>query len=147
MAAAPPAHRCTVLVVEDDIELRELLRIALTADGYEVAAVENGREAMHYLRSHADACIILLDLALPIMDGAQFRSAQLRDRALAWIPLVVMSGSVDAARHARELGARRLVRKPIDLDEVTNALRFVGCCQARPRQAAIRAVSSDQRGS
>ena len=132
----PATHRCTVLVVEDDAEVRELLRIALAADGYEVAAVDNGREAMHYLRTHADACIILLDLALPIMDGAQFRRAQLRDRALAWIPLVVMSGSVDAARHARELGARRLVRKPLDIDEVKNALRFVGCCQARPRTPA-----------
>jgi CheY-like chemotaxis protein len=136
--AALSTHRCTVLVVEDDAEVRELLRIALAADGYEVATVDNGREAMHYLRSHADACIILLDLALPIMDGAQFRSAQLRDRALAWIPLVVMSGSVDAARHARELGARRLIRKPLDLDEVKNALRFVGCCQTRPRRAAAR---------
>lgn len=125
-----------MLVVEDDGDLRELVRVALAADGYQVAAVDNGREAMHYLRSHADVCIILLDLALPIMDGAQFRSAQLRDRALAWIPLVLMSGSVDAARHARELGARRLVRKPIDVDELRTALRFVGCCQARARRTA-----------
>src|SRR6185503_16440737 len=84
-SAVPATHRCTVLVVEDDADVRELLRFALSADGYEVATVDNGREAMHYLRSHADACIILLDLALPIMDGAHFRSAQLRDRALAWI--------------------------------------------------------------
>ena len=122
-----------MLVIDDDADVRELLRIALAADGYEVASVANGREALHYLRSHADVCIILLDLLLPIMDGSQFRTAQLRDRALAWIPLVVMSGSVDAPRHARELGARRLVRKPLDLDDVKNALRFVGCRQARPR--------------
>ena len=134
--AAPSNHRCTVLVVEDDAEVRELVRVALTADGYEVASVDNGREAMHYLRSHADVCIVLLDLALPIMDGAQFRSAQLRDRALAWIPLVVMSGSADAVRHARELGARRLVRKPLDLDDLRNALRFVGCYQSRSRRSA-----------
>ena len=125
-----------MLVVEDDVELRELVRVALTSDGYEVASVDNGREAMHYLRSHADVCIVLLDLALPIMDGAQFRSAQLRDRALAWIPLVVMSGAADAARDARELGARRLVRKPLDLDELRNALRFVGCYQSRSRRSA-----------
>ena len=125
-----------MLVVEDDAEVRELVRVALTADGYGVASVDNGREAMHYLRSHADVCIVLLDLALPIMDGAQFRSAQLRDRGLAWIPLIVMSGSTDAARHARELGARRLVRKPLDVDELRNALRFVGCCQARSRRPA-----------
>ena len=134
--AAPTTHRCTVLVIEDDADVQELLRVALGADGYAVATVDNGREAMHFLRSHADACIILLDLALPIMDGAQFRSAQLRDRSLAWIPLVVMSGSEDAARHARELGARRLVRKPLDIDEVKNALRFVGCYQSRSRRPA-----------
>jgi CheY-like chemotaxis protein len=132
-----------VLVIEDDADVRELLHMALAADGYAVATVDNGREAMHYLRSHADVCIILLDLGLPIMDGAQFRNAQLRDRALAWIPLLVMSGADDAARHARELGARRLVRKPLDIDEVKTALRFVGCCQARPRRTPIPAPPPD----
>ncbi len=78
--APSPDHRCTVLVVEDDAETRALLRVALTADGYDVATVANGREAMHHLRSHADACIILLDLMLPVMDGAHFRTAQLNDR-------------------------------------------------------------------
>jgi two-component system, chemotaxis family, chemotaxis protein CheY len=130
----PPVHRCTVLVVDDDPEMRELLRVALMPEGYEVAAAPNGREALHYLRSNADACIILLDLMLPVMDGAHFRTAQLRDRSLAWIPLIVMSAAVDADRRARELGARRLLRKPLDLDEVKQALRYVGCCQARPRQ-------------
>ena len=137
-AFASPAHRCKVLVVDDDAEVRELLRVALTADGYDMAAVANGREAMHHLRSHADVCVILLDLMLPIMDGARFRTAQLRDRSIAWIPLVVMSGSLDADRDARALGARRLVRKPLDLDEVRHALRQVGCCQAQPRQISAR---------
>jgi CheY-like chemotaxis protein len=139
-AAADPTHRCTVLVVDDDADVRELLRVALTADGYDVGTVADGREAMHYLRSHADACIILLDLELPVMDGAHFRTAQLRDRSLAWIPLVLMSGSIDAERRARELGARRLVPKPLDLDAVKHALRFVGCCKARPRQPSSSAV-------
>jgi len=122
-----------VLIVDDDAEVRELLKVALTADGYAVAAVANGREALHHLRSHADICIILLDLMLPVMDGAHFRTAQLRDRSLAWIPLVLMSGAVDADRRAGEFGARQLVRKPLDLDDVRHALRYVGCCQARPR--------------
>jgi two-component system chemotaxis response regulator CheY len=129
-----PLHRCAVLIVDDDAEVRELLRVALTAEGYDIAGVSNGREALHHLRSHADTCIILLDLMLPVMDGAHFRTAQLHDRSLAWIPLVVMSAAVDADRRARELGARRLVSKPLDLDEVKQALRYVGCCQARPRR-------------
>jgi len=126
-------HRCSVLVVDDDAQVRELLRVALTGDGYNVAAVRDGREALHHLRSHADTCIIVLDLMLPVMDGMHFRTAQLRDRSLAWIPIVAMSAAVDADQLARELGARRFVRKPLNLDEVRGALRQIGCCQARPR--------------
>lgn len=140
-----PSHRCSILVVDDDPEIGELLRVALTDDGYAVAAVQNGREALHYLRSHADTCLILLDLMLPVMDGANFRAAQLRDRSLAWIPLVVMSAAVDASRRARALGARLLIRKPIDLDEVKGALQRVGCRQARPRLVDGRGVGDPMR--
>jgi len=129
------SHRCTVVIVDDDADVCDLLRVALAAEGYQVATVPNGREALHYLRSNADACIILLDLMLPVMDGAHFRHAQLHDRSLAWIPLIVMSAAVDAERRARELGARRVLRKPLDLDNVKQALRYVGCCQARPRRS------------
>lgn len=135
-AATVAAHRCSVLVVDDNPEIRELLRVALTADHYRVATAADGREALHYLRSHAETCIIILDLMLPVMDGTHFRTAQLRDRSLAWIPVVVMSAAVDADSRARDLAARRLVRKPLNLDEVRDALRHIGCCQARPRRSA-----------
>ena len=134
MTDLPAPHRCSVLVVDDDDDVRELLRVAIEADGYHVACVDNGREALNHLRSHADTCIILLDLLLPVMDGTDFRSAQLQDRSLAWIPVILMSGASDPERLARELGARQLIRKPFDLDAVKEALRSVGCCQARPRQ-------------
>ena len=137
-AAAEP-HRCGILIVDDDAEIRELLRVALSADGYAVAGVPNGREALHYLRSHADTCIVMLDLMLPVMDGAAFRAVQLRDRSLAWIPIVVMSAAIDADRRAREIGARRLVQKPLNLDDVRHALRLIGCCQARPREPVASA--------
>ena len=133
-AEAARQHRCSVLVVDDDPDVRELLRVALSAEGYYVAGVANGRDALHHLRSHADTCIIVLDLMLPVMDGVQFRTAQLRDRSLAWIPVVVTSGLDDDGRRARELGARRFIRKPLNLDEVRSALRHIGCCQAKPRR-------------
>jgi two-component system, chemotaxis family, chemotaxis protein CheY len=131
--AAP--HRCSVLVVDDDTEIRELLRVALEAEGYHVACASDGRAALNHLRSHADTCIILLDLMLPVMDAADFRTAQLHDRSLTWIPMILMSGAPDAERSTREMGARRLIRKPLDLDAVKEALGSVGCCQARPRQS------------
>ena len=133
MSTELPPHTCTVLVIDDDPEVIDLLRAALTPDGYCVAAASNGREALDYLRSHEATCMILFELQLPIMDGARFRAAQLRDRSLAWIPALAMSATVDARRQARELGARRFLQKPLDLDEVRASLRQIGCCLARPR--------------
>jgi CheY-like chemotaxis protein len=133
-----PAHQCSVLVVDDDPEVRELLRVSLSADGYRVATARDGREALTCLRSQADTCIVLLDLLLPTMDGTKFRAAQLRDRSLAWIPVVLMSGGVEAGQKARAFGARGFVRKPLDLDQVRATLRNVGCPRARPRNELRR---------
>jgi CheY-like chemotaxis protein len=127
-------HRCSVLIVDDDADVRELVRIALETEGYTVGCVADGRDALNYLRSHADTCLILLDLMLPVMDGRHFRTVQLQDRSLAWIPIVLMSGAPDPERSARELGARRVVRKPLDLDEVKQVLSSIGCSQSHVRQ-------------
>jgi two-component system chemotaxis response regulator CheY len=126
-------HRCSILVIDDDAETRELLRVALTADGYNVATASNGRDALDHLRSHGQTCVLLLDLMLPVMDGQHFRTAQLHDRSLAWIPVVVMSAAVDADRQARELGAVRVLRKPLNLDEVRLVLHDIACCEVGPR--------------
>lgn len=133
MSTEKPAHVCRVLVVDSDPEVVDMLRAALTPDGYHVASAANGREALDYLRSHAETCMIVFELQLPVMDGERFRAAQLRDRSLAWIPAVAMSGTLDGSRKARELGARRFLPKPLDLDELRGALRQIGCCLARPR--------------
>ena len=133
MSTDHPTHVCSVLVVDDDVEVVEMLRAALTPDGYRVANVSNGREALDYLRSHAETCMIVFELQLPVMDGERFRAAQLRDRSLAWIPAVAMSATLDGSRKARELGARRFLPKPLDLDDLRGTLRQIGCCRARPR--------------
>lgn len=132
-AHATHTHRCSVLVIDDDEDIQELVRVSLEKDGYRVAAVSNGRKALIHLRSTADTCIIVLDLGLPEMDGQRFRAAQLRDRSLAWIPVIVLSGAADADRQAREIGARSFIPKPVNLDELQQALRFVGCCRSRSR--------------
>ena len=94
--------------------------------------------------------MLLLDLLLPTMDGARFRAAQLRDRLLAWIPVVLMSGGVEAAEKARAFGARGFLRKPLDLDQVRTTLRSVGCyhltpartCAGRRDSGLIRRLSA-----
>lgn len=128
---APPGHSCTVLVVDADEDVVELLRLALSSDGYDVAAAGDGREALMQLRSRAETCAIVLELRMPVMDGTRFREAQLRDRSLAWIPVVVMSAEIDASTKARALGARAFLPKPLDLDQVRATLRGIGCLRTR----------------
>lgn len=140
------AHRCSVLVVEDEPELQDVLRVALEADGYDVAIAANGRDALKHLRSTAVTCVVVLDLHMPVMDGRQFRAVQLRDRALAWIPIVVVSGGLEGASAARELGARAFVRKPIDVDELRAAIARLDCLglRRRPDQRGVTSSIPDR---
>ncbi|MGE0448177.1 MAG: response regulator [Vicinamibacterales bacterium] len=127
-----PAHRCSILVVEDEPDLQELLRVALEQDRYTVTVVDNGRAALAHLRSTPHTCAIVLDLVLPVMSGREFRALQLRDRSHAWVPLIVVSGAIEAAREARELGARGFVGKPVDVDRLRLLLRRLGCPIVQP---------------
>ncbi|HWF85048.1 MAG TPA: response regulator [Vicinamibacterales bacterium] len=125
------SHECGVLIVDEDEDVRELLGVALSSDGYKVTAVSNGRDALAYLRSSAETCVVLLDSMTSTMESARFRAAQLRDRSLAWIPVVLMSGGVEAAENARAFGAGGFLRKPLDLDHVRRTLRTLGCGRAQ----------------
>ncbi len=88
----------TVMVVEDDALIRELVLELLTVEGFEAVAARNGAEALESLRGGgARPALILLDLMMPVMNGWQFREEQLGDPALADIPVVVMSASDPAA--------------------------------------------------
>jgi CheY-like chemotaxis protein len=124
----------SILIVDDDVELRELLAVALAADGFATATAAHGRDALTHLRSTADTRLILLNLMMPVMDGVEFRAAQLRDRSLAWIPIIVLSGAVDADRIAKRLGAAQFVRKPVDLDRVRDAVRATAPAAPRTEQ-------------
>ena len=130
-------HECGVLVVDEHDDVRELLRVSLSADGYNVATVRSEREALAYLRSTAETCLILLNMPAPTAETTRFRAAQLRDRSLAWIPVVLMSGGVDAARRARTFGARGFVRTPLDLDQVRDTLSKIGCGRVQAVRTSI----------
>lgn len=131
-------HHCSVLLIEDEPGLRDVLRVALEADGYQVAVAASGREALTHLRSTPATCIIVLDLTRAAMSGRRFRELQLRDRSLAWIPLVVVSGALDASREAHDLGAKAFARGPLDVDALRGAVSRAGCRLARPDDHQLR---------
>lgn len=99
-----PPPRARLLLVEDDVDIRETLSDALGWEGYTVEVAAHGRAALDWLAKGTHVDVILLDLMMPVMNGWEFRRAQLADPALANIPVVVLSASApDSCRPDRYL--------------------------------------------
>jgi CheY-like chemotaxis protein len=112
-----------ILLVEDDRDICEIVEQVLADEGYETIAVANGAEGLARLRSSAPRpFVVVLDLMLPVMDAWQFRAEQVRDPALADIPVVIFSANPKVRKHADSLGAAAVIRKPPDLDELLTVL-------------------------
>jgi CheY-like chemotaxis protein len=109
----------TILVVDDEARVRNALAQLLEDEGYQVAVVRNGQEAIDYLEQSATApCLILLDMMMPEMTGVQFRTYQQSHAALANIPVVAMSASLYLAQAVEALGVTEYLHKPFDIDEL-----------------------------
>src|SRR5687767_6429158 len=85
----------TVLVVEDDPDIRELVTEVLGQAGYRVAEAENGQVALDFLRGHDGPCIVLLDLMMPVLSGPELLEIMAEDERLAMLPVVVVSAVAD----------------------------------------------------
>ena len=115
----------TILVVEDDCDIRSALCSILREEGYRVASASDGREAISSLKSGERPAIILLDLMMPVMNGTDFRKAQLRDPQLAGIPVVVLTADGRLLEMAKSLGAAAAFSKPFELDALLDAIERV----------------------
>ncbi len=108
------SHRCRVLVVDDDPDLRDAVVDCLGALGYDAASACDGIEAMAALAFDPLPDVILLDLMMPRMDGVAFRAAQLEAPRLRAIPVVVLSAS-EGAGVREQLAVAEFHRKPVGL--------------------------------
>jgi CheY-like chemotaxis protein len=106
---------CTILVVEDDQDIRETIETALEMEGYSVATAVNGQEALNYLRISAKPNLVLLDMMMPIMGGREFLDILLSDVVLAPIPVFILSA---VANDKNTQGAVGFIKKPADLDVI-----------------------------
>ena len=114
-------NRKTILVVDDDQDIRDTLTELLVDEGYAVVSAAHGGEALSTLRREPRPDLILLDLMMPVMDGWQFRAEQSRDPAIADIPVVVVSATGKDDKVAK-LGAAQLLKKPIRLEDLLDAV-------------------------
>jgi CheY-like chemotaxis protein len=113
-----------ILLVEDDPALRSTLAEVLEERGYHVDCAANGLMALEALGHKPVPSAILLDLAMPVMDGWEFRAEQQRDPRLADIPTIVLSASLGAdGRRFEGPAPAAALAKPFDLHRLLDALQ------------------------
>ena len=120
----------SVLVVDDDPDVRGLLETYLELEGFDVLTATNGCDALQRLRD-ARPSVILLDLMMPVMDGEKFRAAQLKDASISAIPVIVFSGKPDCAAVAKRLDAVSCITKPMRLRQVVDEI-VAYCSESSP---------------
>lgn len=103
-----------VLVVDDDEDIRDTIRSLLELKGHRVTTAADGAEGLARMRTGTPPCVVVLDLMMPGMNGEEFRALQLADRALAAVPVIVLSGAGRLTEKVT-LAGTEVVPKPIDL--------------------------------
>lgn len=118
--------RRTVLVVDDDPDILEIVTVVLGL--YDVPAVtaSDGIEALAAMRGSAELGLVLLDLMMPRMNGVDVLAEMKRDPALVAMPVIMISGNYHTEQAVHAMGADEYLLKPIDVDVLMRVVsRFV----------------------
>jgi CheY-like chemotaxis protein len=116
----------SILIAEDNDDIRETLEEVLKMEGYQVHAVKNGREALRALKQIEGPALILLDLMMPVMNGWEFLEAQRENNVIQPLPVVVVSAisAAMALKHKEKLvSAAGYLSKPVSLDSLLEIVR------------------------
>lgn len=114
-------RRGTILVVDDELDIREMIEVGLSMDGYEVLTAEGGQRALEVM-SRQQIDLLITDLKMPGMSGVETAS-RLRSRAPR-LPIIVVTGYLDPAAldEWRALGNVELIRKPFEFHTLADAV-------------------------
>lgn len=109
----------SVIVIEDDFEIRNTLCDVLEAEGYDVHGAENGQVGLDVLKGLKELPgLIIVDLMMPVVDGYEFRNQQLKDQRISLIPTVLFSADGQLSAKAQAAGITEFIKKPIDLEDL-----------------------------
>ncbi len=103
----------SILIVEDDIEIREALQDFLECCDYTVHSAANGKIALEILEKIPPPSLILLDLIMPTMNGWEFAHELGKNETLSSIPIVVMTAMPDKIIG---INSKNILRKPLDIN-------------------------------
>jgi two-component system, sensor histidine kinase and response regulator len=107
----------TILIVEDDTDIRESLREAFEDKGYRVRCAANGLEGLESLQEFDEPCAVVLDLIMPVMTGDELYQAMQADPKLARIPVIISTSDP-----SRAPGGALLLKKPIDMSTMLKTI-------------------------
>lgn len=108
-----------VLVIEDDANIRDVLKLALNFEGYEVITAKNGREGLDALQGQTKPGLILLDLMMPVMNGWEFVDELKERKTFNDIPIVVVSAY---SERAKAIDCTDFVVKPLELETLLTSV-------------------------
>lgn len=112
-----------ILIIEDNNEISKVLGDVLTDVGHEVDFAHTGKEGMDHLINHSPPDLIILDLFLPVINGAEFRSRQLQIPHLAHIPVIAMSADSCIKQRCHHLKIKSFLKKPFELKELMTLIQ------------------------
>ena len=113
----------TLLLVDDDADIRETYGLALEDAGYAVIAAASGAEALDKLREGALPDLIVLDQAMPMVNGREFRALQLSDPTLAKVPVLLLTGALRMQALVDDIAPVAALQKPVGYTELLSAIR------------------------
>ena len=117
-----------ILIVDDDADVREAMSELLTHEGFDVSVAGDGERALKALRQAGKMpSLILLDLMMPVMNGWQFRQAQLQDPRLAEVPVIILTAAATTESNVSHLHPTAFLRKPVAVDKLLSLV--VGLCR------------------
>jgi CheY-like chemotaxis protein len=113
-----------ILVVEDDAAIRESVEECLVAEGHSAASVANGAEALEWLAREPVPNLLVVDLVMPVMNGAELIERLRADARLAAVPIVLMTAAMSGPE--LKVSADTVLPKPFDLDALLAAVERHG---------------------
>jgi CheY-like chemotaxis protein len=114
-----------IMIVEDDELEREALAALLAGRGYRISQAANGLEALMQLRASGGTDLIVLDMAMPVMDGWRFLAEKMKDPVLMPIKVIVLSGYEFPAPQLFSSLVEAFLRKPLELDTLLGTIQRI----------------------
>jgi DNA-binding response OmpR family regulator len=108
------SNPATVLIVEDEFAIADLLEMALADEGYRVIRAANGRQGLERLAEHSPD-LVISDFMMPVLDGAGLVQAIRQSERQREVPIIIMSSMPEANVHARINSYAAFVRKPFQI--------------------------------